>query len=109
MQLDKTNEWVRLGDLIPWNELEYLYSSQFTSKHGRPAHPFREALATLIIQQRLTLSDRKVVQAIAEGQYLQYFIGLPRFQSIGRFQGAMPSEHIASGVKCKLKAFGNSG
>ena len=25
MQLDKTNEWVRLGDLIPWNELEYLY------------------------------------------------------------------------------------
>ena len=75
MQLDKTNEWVRLGDLIPWNELEYLYSSQFTSKHGRPAHPFREALATLIIQQRLTLSDRKVVQAIAEGPYLQYFIG----------------------------------
>ena len=89
MQLDKTNEWVRLGDLIPWNELEYLYSSQFTSKHGRPAHPFREALATLIIQQRLTLSDRKVVQAIAEGPYLQYFIGLPRFQSKAPFRPSL--------------------
>ena len=45
--------------------------------------------ATLIIQQRLTLSDRKVVQAIAEGPYLQYFIGLPRFQSKTPFRPSL--------------------
>jgi hypothetical protein len=86
MQLDKNNEWVRLGDLIPWQELEHLYSVYFPSKTGRPAHPFREALGTLIIQQRLNLSDRKTVQAITEGPYLQYFIGLPRFQNKTPFQ-----------------------
>ena len=86
MQLDKNNEWVRLGDLIPWQKLEHLYSVYFPSKSGRPAHSFREALGTLIIQQRLTLSDRKVTKAIAEGPYLQYFIGLPRFQNKAPFQ-----------------------
>ena len=82
MQLDKNNEWIRMGDLIPWQKLEHLYSVYFPSKSGRPAHPFREALGTLIIQQRLMLSDRKTTKAIAEGPYLQYFIGLPRFQSL---------------------------
>ena len=86
MQLDKNNEWIRMGDLIPWQKLEHLYSVYFPSKSGRPAHPFREALGTLIIQQRLTLSDRKTVKAIEEGPYLQYFIGLPRFQNKAPFQ-----------------------
>lgn len=81
VQLDKNNEWVRLGDLIPWQKLEHLYSVYFPGKKGRPAHPFREALGALIIQQRLKLSDRKLVQAIVEGPYLQYFLGLSRFQS----------------------------
>ena len=86
MQLDKENEWIRLGDLIPWQELEHMYSVYFPSKSGRPAHPFREALGALIIQQRLNLSDRRLVKAIIEGPYLQYFIGLPRFQSEAPFQ-----------------------
>ena len=86
MQLDKNNEWIRMGDLIPWQELEHLYAAYFPSKNGRPAHPFREALGTLIIQQRLTLSDRKTTKAIEEGPYLQYFIGLPRFQNKAPFQ-----------------------
>ena len=89
MQLDKDNEWVRLGDLIPWQKLEHLYSVYFPSKSGRPAHPFREALGTLIIQQRLKLSDRKTAKAIAEGPYLQYFIGLPRFQNKAPFQPSL--------------------
>ena len=89
MQLDKNNEWILMGDLIPWQELEHLYSVYFPSKSGRPAHPFREALGTLIIQQRLTLSDRKTTKAIEEGPYLQYFIGLPRFQNKAPFQPSL--------------------
>ncbi len=81
MQLDKNNEWIFLGDLIPWQKLEYLYQSYFPSKTGRPAHPFREALGALIIQSRYNISDRKVVKEVSENPYLQYFIGLPRFQT----------------------------
>lgn len=89
VQLDMDNEWVRLGDLIPWKKLEYLYAAYFPVKRGRPAHPFREALGSLIIQQRLRLSDRKLVQAITENPYLQYFIGLPRFQTKAPFQPSL--------------------
>ena len=32
------------------------------------------------------LSDRKTAKAIAEGPYLQYFIGVPRFQNKAPFQ-----------------------
>ena len=62
-----------------------MYQFYFSRKSGRPAHSFREALGTLIIQQRLNLSDRKAVHAIVESPYLQYFIGLPRFQKEAPF------------------------
>lgn len=92
MQLDKDNEWVRLGDLIPWQKLEYLYSVYFPSKRGRPAYSFRLALGTLIIQNRLGIADRKVVQAITEGPYLQYFLGFPRFQTKAPFSPSLMVE-----------------
>ena len=36
MQLDKNNEWIRMGDLIPWQKLEHLYSVYFPSKPSCP-------------------------------------------------------------------------
>lgn len=89
MQLDKDNEWIRLGDVIPWQELEHLYAVYFPGNAGRVAHSFREALGTLIIQHRLNVSDRKVVKAITECPYLQYFIGLPRFQTKAPFSPSL--------------------
>lgn len=80
MQLDQANEWVILGDLLPWSELESGYSEQFPGKNGRVAYPFRLVLGSLIIQSRKGLADRKLVAEITENPYLQYFIGLPRFQ-----------------------------
>ena len=37
------------------------------------------ALGALIIQKRMRLSDRALVEAIAENPYYQYFIGLQKF------------------------------
>jgi hypothetical protein len=92
MHLDTNNEWILLGDLIPWQKLKHLYSVYFPSKSGNPVHPFREALGTLIIQQRLTLSDRKTAKVIAEDPYLQYFIGFTCFQNKATFQPSIPIE-----------------
>jgi hypothetical protein len=89
MQLDRNNEWIKLADLIPWHKLEHLYSVYFPGKSGRVAHSFREALGTLIIQSRLGFADRKTVQAIAEGPYLQYFIGLTGFQQKAPFSPSL--------------------
>ena len=36
-QLDKNNEWVKLADLVPWDEAEEAYAKQFVN-NGHPAH-----------------------------------------------------------------------
>ena len=80
MQLDPNNEWVRLADSLPWDKLEEKYSAMFPSSTGRPAKPFQMALGALIIQKRKKLSDRALVREIAENPYLQYFLGVEKFE-----------------------------
>ena len=38
------NRWIKLADLIPWNELEDGYAAQFYKGFGAPAKLFRMAL-----------------------------------------------------------------
>lgn len=78
-QLDPNNEWVRLADRIPWSEMEADYISLFPSRRGRPAIPYRMALAVRIIQKYKKLSDRKLIQELNENPYLQYFMGLTAY------------------------------
>ena len=81
IHLDHSNRWYQLAELIPWDDYEAAYASTMSSTEGgNLAKPFRMALGTLIIQTRLGTSDRETVRQIQENPYLQYFIGLPRFQ-----------------------------
>ena len=52
-QLSGDNRWIKLAELIPWDELEDDYASQFCQGFGAPAKPFRMALGALIIKARL--------------------------------------------------------
>ncbi len=74
-KLRRDNRWVILSDIIPWDEFETRYASQFTSKNGRPALPVRGALGSLIVKEKLKLTDKDTVQSIQENHSLQYFIG----------------------------------
>jgi IS5 family transposase len=47
------------------------------------------ALAALIIQERLGISDRETVEQIRENPYLQYFIGLTNYQTETPFDASM--------------------
>jgi len=49
-QLSGGNRWIKLAELILWNELEDDYASQFCKGFGAPAKPFRMALGGLIIK-----------------------------------------------------------
>lgn len=80
MQLDPNNEWVQLADSLDWSKLEEKYSAMFPSTTGRPAKPFRMAFGALIFQKRKGLSDRALVREIAENPYLQYFLGVEKFE-----------------------------
>ncbi|WP_243172400.1 transposase, partial [Coprococcus comes] len=56
---------------------------------GQKAVSVRVALGSLIIKERLGLSDRETVQQITENPYLQYFIGLPGFQEEAPFHHSL--------------------
>lgn len=85
-QLSERNEWVQLAQNIPWDDIEVLYQERFPSKTGNVAKSARMVLGSLIIQKRKGLSDRALVKEIAENPYLQFFIGLPRFQTEAPFR-----------------------
>jgi len=88
-KLSGENRWIKLADLIPWDELEDDYAAQFCKGFGAPAKPFRMALGALIIKARLGLTDEELVEQIKENPYLQFFIGLEAFQYSAPFDPSM--------------------
>jgi transposase, IS5 family len=73
-KLDGNNRWVKLASLIPWDQFEDEYAEQFSSTNGAGALPFRVALGSLIIKERLGITDRETVEQIKENPYLQFFL-----------------------------------
>jgi hypothetical protein len=88
-KLSSDNRWVKLAKLIPWEEFEQSYAAQFSARMGAPAKPFRMALGSLIIKERLGVSDAETVEQIRENPYLQYLIGLSEDQEHGPFEASM--------------------
>ena len=44
LHMNPNNRWIKLADLIPWDEYEERYASRFTSTLGNAAKPCRMAL-----------------------------------------------------------------
>jgi len=84
--LDPNNPWVFLAKSLPWTDLEEAYAKQFKPNGaGEEPHSVRTAMGALILKQILGLSDRGLVQAVAENPYLQHFLGFHGFQTEAPF------------------------
>ena len=79
-KLNASNRWAKLANLIPWEQIEKDYADLFPSHTGTVAKPLRMALGSLIIKERCGFTDRETVEQITENPYLQYFIGLEKYQ-----------------------------
>ncbi len=80
LQLDEKNEWIQISRKLPWRAWEALYEVMFPSTTGNVAKPCRMVIGSLIIQLRMGLTDRDLIDQICQNPYYQYFIGLPAFQ-----------------------------
>ena len=80
MALDEQNRWVKLSQLIPWDELAGGYHQSLSKQMGRRAKDARLVIGAVIIKHKLCLSDRETVRQIQENPYLQYFVGLSGYQ-----------------------------
>ncbi|MEE9189164.1 MAG: transposase [Candidatus Neomarinimicrobiota bacterium] len=68
-KLDENNRWLRIAELIPWDELEAEYRGYF-SDIGRPALDAHLVIGLFLLKHMTGLSDREVVQAVMENPYM---------------------------------------
>jgi len=59
-KLDEQNRWLRIADLIPWQELEEDYRKHF-SDVGRPAKDAQLIIGLLLLKHMTVQSDEGLV------------------------------------------------
>ena len=88
-KLDPENRWIKISQMIPWDEIEEKYKENFSKEMGRPAKPVRMAVGSNLIKEKFCLSDEETVELITESPYLQYFLGFEQFESKAPFEASM--------------------
>ena len=80
--LKKDNRWVKLHNMIDWEIVDEEYRCNFENKSsGQEALPSSVAFGSIYIQRKLGLTNRELVEQIAENPYMQYFIGYKEYCS----------------------------
>ncbi len=77
--LSKNNRWVKLAEILPWDDLVLEYYKCLSPNMGCPSKSGRLIIASLIIKHKLTLTDEETVLQIQENPYLQYFAGYSEY------------------------------
>ena len=77
-KLNLNNRWIKLHDLIPWEELEDIYRKYF-SQLGRPGKDSQLINGLLVVKHQMVMSDEEVVEYFLENPYVQYFCGYDQF------------------------------
>lgn len=72
-----THDLIILRDIIPWQRIMECLVPFYNPHKGRSGQSLRILVATSIVARLRQLSDRKVIEAIQENRYLQYFCNVP--------------------------------
>jgi len=78
-QIDRSNRWIKLAKLVPWNEMEGLYLRYFDPSKHSTLKKNRLILGLLLGQMLLEMSDRNILEYFHENPYFQYFCGHDTF------------------------------
>lgn len=73
--LDKNNRWVKLAQLLPWDDMAKVYYSKMCKDNGAPSVDARIVIGAMIIKHKQKLTDRETIEYIRENPYVQYFWG----------------------------------
>lgn len=79
IKLDKDNRWVKLSQIIPWDDLASIYYRTMSIDKGAPATDARIVIGAMIIKHKQGLDDREAIETIRENVYMQYFLGLSQY------------------------------
>ena len=88
-QLTRENRWVKLAELMPWDNVVNLYNSQYVSTEGRPPINGRIVIGAVIIKHMLNLTDKETIFQIQENMYMQYFLGYSSYTNEPPFDSSL--------------------
>jgi transposase, IS5 family len=74
--LNPTNRWVQLAHILPWSDLIEAFEKKINVLENSKEYNSRVVIGTLIIKEKLRISDEEAIQIISENPYMQYFLGL---------------------------------
>ncbi|MEO5363714.1 MAG: transposase, partial [Magnetococcus sp. DMHC-8] len=77
--LSPNNRWIKLAEVVPWDEFATAYYSGMCADQGAPAKPARLIVGAVIIKHRQRWTDEETVLQIQENPYLQFFYGFSGF------------------------------
>lgn len=86
------NRWMKLGKLIPWNQMEEIYRGYFSEGMGRPAKDSRLICGLLVVKHVEGYSDERVVEEYLENPYVQAFCGEEVFVIVGGIDPSLLSK-----------------
>ncbi|MEE3193102.1 MAG: IS5 family transposase [Candidatus Poribacteria bacterium] len=78
-QIDTNNRWIKLAELVPWDEMDGIYRKHFDEGKQSVIKDCRLILGLILGQMLLELSDRDIVEYFHENPYFQYFCGQDTF------------------------------
>lgn len=88
--LDKNNRWVKLGDLLPWTELEKVYNSCVDEAQSAAGNKLAcIIIGVCIIKHKFSRSDKETVSMIQKNPYIQYLHCLSNFTDKSLFDQSL--------------------
>jgi hypothetical protein len=87
--LSGENRWVKLAEVIPWDDLAAVYSKKLEPGSGRKTVDVRLVIAALVVKHKLGLDDRGTIEMIQENIYIQYFCGFKSFTTKKAFDPSL--------------------
>ncbi|TSA38472.1 MAG: transposase [Porphyromonadaceae bacterium] len=78
--INRNHEFAIGADHIDWESLEEHFRP-FYSPRGRPSIPPRKIIGMILLKERFSLSDEKVLKIWPENPYWQYFCGEVHFRT----------------------------
>jgi hypothetical protein len=86
------NRWMKLGRLIPWNQMEEIHRKYFSDRMGRPAKDSRLICGLLVVKHTKGFSDEAVAEDYLENPYVQAFCGEETFVTEGGIDPSLLSK-----------------
>jgi len=77
-QLNPDNRWLKIAELIPWEDIETRYMKKF-SAIGRPGADCRLVIGLLLLKHMTGFSDEGILAIVSENPYMQSLCGFDQF------------------------------